>query len=1020
MTIFLSKVWFQVDKPSLDKLGSELEKKIQWKSEVKIKAQLDLAKAEAQLAKFNNEMKKISAVWNPAEWEKMRVKVLDATDQVNKYKKSLDDVNRATDQVWQKVPMWQKLGAAIGWALAIGTVVNWWKQIFNAASQVQQLQISFGTMLNSAEKGKKLFADLQQFAKVTPFNATEIQKSTQLLLAFWYDANKIIPTMKAIGEAVSAAGGGGEQLLNISRAIGQIQTKGKLSAEEVNQLAENGIGAWKLLSEAMGKSQAELMKMAADGKLLANDVLPALTAQMEKTFWGNMEKQAKTLNGRLSNIQDTFTQTLASIGTTVNPVFNTILDILAKIVNAIWFATKEFPVLTGVIITLIGAVWLLGGAMVILGPIIAWLGTALAWLGIASLLNPIWLVITAVAALWLGIAATTDIMREADPVINDINDSLAALEEQQRKNEQAYRDGTITAEEYRKKTEENSIAMQDAQTQWEEYKKWLDIINDRHLNYIEKIKQINALKLNPSAYDTLIAKNKETQNELIKSINLQRILLKEKLAMADKEVDDVKWSFPIINWQWWLTTNQWPSKFQLWLLDEVINKRNDLAESMMKEDDILRKQIEDVMKLSAEWEGLIKVNEKIGDTINGGAWASSGAKKENEKLKKSVDDVKDSYKILENNLKKLETTRKKQIDAERKWNESLRVEQEKTEKSIVKVREEYEKTIDKLNEDSSKQSTDTAWGYYRSLLEDQKKLNEEIMWGNGDSSTIKTLETVQAQIKELQSSGFLDQNTRAREDQRIGLSDQEQERFDFMEKYAQIQIDLANKTSEATDKFAESRQQLQDMQDVISFFRGTNERGVKLQNTANGLKDKFDNDETSNLIDRLLKEKQNLIEVTDARISAENQVHREAQKLAEEYHIAELGMVQARKAEYDDLITKIRAAIQAAQALRAEQEAARLSGGWFAEWGYTGDGGIYDVAGTVHKWEYVIPQTVLSKLQSSMPSVIPTLENMRLGGGSSSQSVDNSKHMSITWPITVQKAIDFDALLSKALWRMGR
>lgn len=117
------------------------------------------------------------------------------------------------------------------------------------------------------------------------------------------------------------------------------------------------------------------------------------------------------------------------------------------------------------------------------------------------------------------------------------------------------------------------------------------------------------------------------------------------------------------------------------------------------------------------------------------------------------------------------------------------------------------------------------------------------------------------------------------------------------------------------------------MQDVISFFRGTNERGLKLQNTADGLKKKFDNDETSNLIDRLLKEKQNLIEVTDARIAAENQVHREAKKLAEEYHTAELGMVQARKAEYDDLISKIQAAIQAAQALRAEQEAARMSGG---------------------------------------------------------------------------------------------
>ena len=63
----------------------------------------------------------------------------------------------------------------------------------------------------------------------------------------------------------------------------------------------------------MGKSEAELMKMASDGKLLSKDILPILLDQMDKTFGGNMEKQAQTLNGRLSNIQDTFSNTLATL-----------------------------------------------------------------------------------------------------------------------------------------------------------------------------------------------------------------------------------------------------------------------------------------------------------------------------------------------------------------------------------------------------------------------------------------------------------------------------------------------------------------------------------------------------------------------------------------------------------------------------------------------------------------------------------------------------------------------------------
>ena len=65
MSIFLSKIALQIDPTSLDKMGKDIDKALSGKNEVKIKAQLDLAKAESQLAKFNAEMKKVSAVSNP-------------------------------------------------------------------------------------------------------------------------------------------------------------------------------------------------------------------------------------------------------------------------------------------------------------------------------------------------------------------------------------------------------------------------------------------------------------------------------------------------------------------------------------------------------------------------------------------------------------------------------------------------------------------------------------------------------------------------------------------------------------------------------------------------------------------------------------------------------------------------------------------------------------------------------------------------------------------------------------------
>jgi len=72
-----------------------------------------------------------------------------------------------------------------------------------------------------------------------------------------------------------------------------------------------------------------------------------------------------------------------------------------------------------------------------------------------------------------------------------------------------------------------------------------------------------------------------------------------------------------------------------------------------------------------------------------------------------------------------------------------------------------------------------------------------------------------------------------------------------------------------------------------------------------------------------------------------------------------------------------------------------ISGSGFAEGGYTGDGGKYEVAGVVHKGEYVVPKHIVANPNYS--SVISNLESARLKGYANgglvasnlTQSIDN-------------------------------
>ena len=97
-------------------------------------------------------------------------------------------------------------------------------------------------------------------------------------------------------------------------AIGQIQAKGKVSAEEMLQLAEAGVPAWQMLADAMGTSIPQAMKMAEKGTIDSATGIQAIISGMNSKFGGMMQEQSSTINGMLSNIQDSIGQTMVVIG----------------------------------------------------------------------------------------------------------------------------------------------------------------------------------------------------------------------------------------------------------------------------------------------------------------------------------------------------------------------------------------------------------------------------------------------------------------------------------------------------------------------------------------------------------------------------------------------------------------------------------------------------------------------------------------------------------------------------------
>ena len=190
------------------------------------------------------------------------------------------------------------------------------------AADMEQTTTAFETLLGSADAAKKMVADLSDFAARTPFQMPGITKSAQQLLAYGFKAESVIPMLTSVGNAISSMGGNEENMQSVIRALGQIQAKGKLSAEEMMQLSEQGINAWKYLADAAGISIGKIQSLATKGAVSAKGAIQTILSGMNTQFAGGMDKQSQTINGLLSTIKDNVVGTGRVIGNSLSEAFD--------------------------------------------------------------------------------------------------------------------------------------------------------------------------------------------------------------------------------------------------------------------------------------------------------------------------------------------------------------------------------------------------------------------------------------------------------------------------------------------------------------------------------------------------------------------------------------------------------------------------------------------------------------------------------------------------------------------------
>lgn len=173
-------------------------------------------------------------------------------------------------------------------------------------AQIEKYTTGFTNMLGSAEAANEAIKAIQEDAARTPFDVASLTQANQLLISAGENAGYSRKVIMALGDAVSAAGGGNAELSRMAANLQQIANVGKASAIDIKQFAYAGINIYQVLADYTGKSVQAIQNMTVSYDLLSEALIAA--SEEGGRYYNAMDTQSQTMNGRVSTLKDNVSQ----------------------------------------------------------------------------------------------------------------------------------------------------------------------------------------------------------------------------------------------------------------------------------------------------------------------------------------------------------------------------------------------------------------------------------------------------------------------------------------------------------------------------------------------------------------------------------------------------------------------------------------------------------------------------------------------------------------------------------------
>lgn len=206
-------------------------------------------------------------------------------------------------------------------------------KIISVRAEFESMETSLRVLLGgSQERLNNIMGQIKEYALASPLNTKDMVGAVQMMTSFGIEAEKSIDYLKAIGDISMGDTG---KFNGLALAFSQMSSAGKLMGQDLMQMVNAGFNPLEEISRKTGKSIGELKNEMSKGAISSKMVQDAFisAASAGGKFYGMSQEGAKTLNGQISMLQESFDNMFNEIGGKGEGVVMSAVQMATKLVE---------------------------------------------------------------------------------------------------------------------------------------------------------------------------------------------------------------------------------------------------------------------------------------------------------------------------------------------------------------------------------------------------------------------------------------------------------------------------------------------------------------------------------------------------------------------------------------------------------------------------------------------------------------------------------------------------------------